>query len=156
MSTRTFALIAGIVYVLIGLLGFVPGLRHIPTVAAPGLAIESGYGYLLGLFPINVLHNFVHLGVGIWGLAASPSIPGSRNFARGLTIFYGLLTVLGLFPVTNTLFGLAPIFGHDIWLHALTAVIAAYFGWRAVVETAQYTRPSGGTTPDDWVTSGRR
>lgn len=156
MSTRTFALIAGIVYVLVGLLGFVPSFRYESTVAAPGPPIDVSYSYLFGLFPVNMLHNLVHIGVGLWGLAASPSIPRARLFARGLTILYGLLAVLGLFNSTHILFGLIPLFGHDVWLHALTALIAAYFGWRSVVETAQYTRPSSGTTPDDRVTSGRR
>jgi hypothetical protein len=35
-----------------------------------------------------------------------------------------------LFPATNTLFGFMPIDGHDVWLHAVTAVVAAHFGWR--------------------------
>jgi hypothetical protein len=30
------------------------------------------------------------------------------------------------------LFGLTPLFSHDVWLHAGTAVIAAYFGWGLV------------------------
>ncbi len=37
---------------------------------------------------------------------------------------------MGLIPVLNTSFGLIPIFGHDVWLHALFALAAAYF-WRA-------------------------
>lgn len=37
---------------------------------------------------------------------------------------YALLTVLGLIPATNTTFGLVPIDGHDVWLHALLAVVA--------------------------------
>ena len=50
-------------------------------------------------------------------------------FARGLTVVYGVLAVMGLIPVLNTTFGLIPIFGHDVWLHAGTAILAAYFGW---------------------------
>jgi hypothetical protein len=37
--------------------------------------------------------------------------------------------VAGLVPGLNTMFGLVPLFGNDIWLHALLAGIAAYFGW---------------------------
>ncbi|MBD1874222.1 DUF4383 domain-containing protein [Nodosilinea sp. FACHB-131] len=48
MSVRLFALISGIVYVLVGLLGFVPTFVAAPEVA-PALAVEAGYGYLLGL-----------------------------------------------------------------------------------------------------------
>jgi hypothetical protein len=37
--------------------------------------------------------------------------------------------VMGLTPVLNTTFGLITLYGHDVWLHALLAIIAAYFGW---------------------------
>ena len=64
---------------------------------------------------------------------ASPHIAATlaRNYARGLAIFYGLLAIMGLIPGLNTTFGLIPIFGHDIWLHALSALVAAYFGFMA-------------------------
>jgi hypothetical protein len=55
-------------------------------------------------------------------------------FARALAILYGLLAVLGLIPGLNTLFGMVPLHGHDVWLHAGTAMIAAYFGWRGQTE----------------------
>ena len=38
---------------------------------------------------------------------------------------YGLFTVMGLIPGLNTTFGLVPLYGHDVWLHALTAAAAA-------------------------------
>jgi hypothetical protein len=128
MTTRTFALIAGIVYLLVGLLGFIGGL-NVPPVDGPALSVPAGYGYLLGLFPVNILHNLVHLGIGAWGLASYRNYCPARTFAAGLAIFYGVLAVMGLIPAFNTTFGLIPIFGHDVWLHALTALAAAYF-WR--------------------------
>ena len=127
---RTFALIFGIIYLLVGISGFIPGLvsHHADL---PPIAVDSFYGRLLGLFPVNILHNIVHLLVGAWGLLSSRSVGGARLFGKGLAVFYGLLTILGLIPLTNTMFGLVPIFGHDVWLHALTALIAAYFGFVA-------------------------
>ncbi len=71
----------------------------------------------------------MHLGLGIWGLVAYRAWRASRGYAQGLAIVVGVLTVLGLLPGLNTLFGLVPLFGHDIWLHAGTAIVAAYFGW---------------------------
>jgi hypothetical protein len=135
MSVRLFALISGIVYLLIGILGFIPGFVAAP-VGAPGLAVDAGYGYLFGIFPINVLHNIVHLSVGFWGVLSYRSYSGSRTYSKGLAIFYGLLAIMGLFPILRTTFGLIPIFGHDIWLHALTAIIAAYFGFVAKPRSA--------------------
>ena len=40
-----------------------------------------------------------------------------------------MLSIAGLLPGLDTLFGLTPLFGNDVWLHALLALIAAYFGW---------------------------
>ncbi|MGH8605415.1 MAG: DUF4383 domain-containing protein [Gammaproteobacteria bacterium] len=54
MTTRTFALIAGIVYLLVGLLGFIGGFKAAPPTDAPALLVPAGYGYLLGLFPISI------------------------------------------------------------------------------------------------------
>ena len=130
MAIRYFAIAPGSVYVLVGLSGFVPGLNVPGPPDAPPLAFNSFYGYALGLFPVNLLHNLVHLAIGAWGIYGySRGIPGSRAFARGLTVVYALFAVMGLIPGLNTVFGLVPLFGHDVWLHALTAAVAAYFGW---------------------------
>jgi hypothetical protein len=90
---------------------------------------DQAYGRLFGLFPVNVLHNFVHLAIGIAGLLAWRSVWSPLTFAQFLGGFYGLLTVLGLIPGANTMFGLVPIFAHDVWLHAVTAALGIYFGW---------------------------
>ena len=134
MNTMRFAMIMGLVFLAVGLLGFFPGLISHPPMAAPDLAVEAGYGYLLGLFPVNILHNLVHITVGLWGIIAYRSLTGSMAFARGLAVFYGTLAVMGLFPVLNTTFGLIPIFSHDVWLHAGTAALAAYFGFSGTAE----------------------
>src|SRR5690606_24586194 len=129
MQTRYFALVAGLVYVLVGIAGFVPAFRTALNGAAPALAVDGAAGRLFGLFPINVLHNLVHLGIVIWCLAPSASYSAARTFSRGLAWIYGVLAVWGCCPGLHTLFGLAPRFGHDIWLHAGTALVAAYFGY---------------------------
>jgi hypothetical protein len=125
---RKFALVFGVLYIIAGIMGFVPALVQ-PPHDAPHLAVESGHGRLLGLFPINILHNAVHLLIGAWGILGSRSASAALIFARGLAIVYGLLAILGLIPATNTLFGLVPIHDHDVWLHAGSALIAAYFGF---------------------------
>lgn len=130
MGVRYFALISGILYLAVGLFGFIPGMVATPGAGGPDVAVDAGYGYLLSMFPVNILHNIVHLAVGIWGVLAYRSYIQSRNYSRGLAIFYGVLTVMGLLPVLNTTFGLIPIFGNDVWLHGLTALIAAYFGFK--------------------------
>jgi hypothetical protein len=129
MSARTFALILGAVYLLVGILGFIPALVSSPVTAAPDGA-AGDYGLLFGLFPINALHNLVHLAIGAWGLYAGRTLPAARTFSRALAWIFGALAVMGLIPGLRTVFGLVPLFGHDIWLHALTALAGAWFGYR--------------------------
>ncbi len=127
MITRTFARIYGIVFLLVGIAGFIPGLTQ--PHEHPNLAIEASSGLLFGLFPVNVVHNVIHLAFGIWGLTAARSYISARGYARATAIIYAVLTVMGLIGGANTTFGLAPIYGHDVWLHALLAGVAAYFGF---------------------------
>ena len=129
MSTRTFALIFGIVFLAVGAAGVIPGITTPPHAGHPDLAVDMGYGQVLGLFPVNVLHNIVHLLFGVWGLLAYKSLSASKGYARAVAIIYAVLTVAVIVPGLNTMFGLVPLFGNDIWLHALLALVAAYFGW---------------------------
>lgn len=134
MPGQHFARIVGILYLAIGIMGFISALVQQPINPPDlifNLGVETGYGYLMGLFPINVVHNIVHLFVGILGIAASISLDSSRIYARGLAVLYGALTVMGLIPYANTTFGLVPIFGNDVWLHAVTTTFAAYYGFIA-------------------------
>jgi len=111
----TFARVFGVIFVLVGVLGFVPA------------AMTDGM--LLGLFPVNTVHNVVHILLGLWGLMAGGTAAGAVGYFKGLAVIYGLLAVLGLIPATQDLFGLAPIHGNDVWLHAVLALAAAFFGF---------------------------
>jgi hypothetical protein len=134
MSTRTFALIFGIVFVLAGISGFVPGFLHPVHADAPPLSVSSGYGLVFGLLPVNILHNLVHLLFGVLGIIAFAGVFSPRAYAKIIAIFYGLLVILGLIPATNTLFGLVPIYGNDVWLHLVLGAIAGYFGFRGATD----------------------
>jgi len=132
MNLRTIALVFGVVFTAVGILGFVPGITQMHTDhQAEGLVVGGpGHGLLLGLFHVNLLHNLFHLAFGVLGLAMSRTFDGSRNYLRLVAITYGLLTVMGLLPRPfNTTFGLVPIGGHDVWLHALLAIGAAIAGF---------------------------
>jgi len=130
MKTSTFALIIGIAYLGAGILGLIPAALVPPPIDAPPTNFTLLYGYLLGLFPVNLLHSLVHIVIGAWGISAWSGRSSSISFARGLAILYGALAVLGMFPLLNTAMGMIPIHGNDVWLHGITAVVAAYFGWR--------------------------
>lgn len=115
--------IFGIVFLLIGLLGlFTPG----------GMGMESDpqrAPHLLGLFPVNLLHNVVHLLFGVWGLAAARSWSGARAYARIAGPLYLALAAVG-YLVPNG-FGLIPLGGHDIWLHIVIGAVLTAVGYSA-------------------------
>ena len=146
MKIRYFALAFGIVFLLVGIAGFIPAFVTTPLDMPRDLAIEAGHGYLFGLFPVNILHNLVHIAFGIWGLAAYRTLGNARLYARAVAVIYAILAIMGLFPVLNTTFGLIPLHGNDIWLHALLAAIAAYFGFVAKPEDEYTTRPTHSST----------
>ena len=129
MSTRRFALIWGILFLVIVASGFVPGMLQPPHPGDPELAMGSMYGRALDLFPVNLLHNLVHLVFGIWGVMAYRSYGAAKTYARVVAVVYALFAVMGLVPGLNTTFGLVPLFSHDVWLHVLLAAGAAYFGF---------------------------
>lgn len=130
MKTRYYALIMGIIFAVVGVAGFIPGLLT-PHDPPADLVVDSLSGNLLGLFPVNILHSLVHLLFGIWGIAAYRSFTGARAYAKSVAVIYGVLTIMGFIPGLSTVFGLVPLHGNDIWLHALIAISAAYFGFMA-------------------------
>lgn len=131
MAIRYFALVFGIVFLLVGVSGFVPGFLTSYLHPNHELAVDAFAGDLFGLFPVNILHSLVHLLFGVWGLLAYRSLAGSRGYAKAVAVIYAVLVLMGLIPVLNTTFGLIPLFGNDIWLHLLLAAVAAYFGFMA-------------------------
>lgn len=133
MSIKTFALIYGVAFLVVGVAGFVPALVTMPDMATA----EGAHGRLFGLFPVNTLHNLVHVIFGIWGLAAYRMLNLARPYAITVAVVYAVLAVMGLVPGLSTAFGLVPLYGHDVWLHILLALGAAYFGFMHRTELHQ-------------------
>lgn len=137
MRTATFALFAGFAFLSAGVLGLMPAALEPAPAEAPPVKVSLLYGYLLGIFPVNAIHSGVHLAIGAAGIYAWQSDHAWRRmatpkiYARSLAIVYAALALIGIIPGMQTLFGLVPLHGNDVWLHAGTAAIAAYFGWRS-------------------------
>lgn len=131
MNIRYFALVFGIFYLLIGILGFVPGAVSDFHDGDHDINVDAAYGKLLGIFPVNILHTIVHLAIGLAGIAAYRRLYSARMYARAVAILFAVLTIMGLIPGLNEVFGLIPLWGNDIWLHALSAAVATYFGFVA-------------------------
>ena len=137
-SIRYSVLSLGLLFLLLGLAGFLPAFVA-PSASA---TFVPGFGYLFGVFPTNYFHNAIGILVGIWGIAAFTSLSGAIVFNRIFTIVYAAGAILGLLPFTNTLFGITPLFGNNIWLNAITAVIAFYYGFVKSAEIGMSSSPS--------------
>ena len=115
---RIVVLVFGAVYVLVGLLGFL-GDPIVTDTSYPDM--ETASGDLLGIFPINALHNVVHLVIGAALLNGATAHDRAVLMARTVGGVYLVVGLLGL--VAPDTFGLMPIGGPDILLHLGTAAI---------------------------------
>jgi lysylphosphatidylglycerol synthetase-like protein (DUF2156 family) len=108
---------AGVVFLLVGILGFVPG---VTTQLYDGLAFagDGSESELLGLFRVSVLHNIVHLLFGIAGLALAATASGARQYLVGGGALYLVLWLLGLVGGMGWL----PANRADHWLHFVLGV----------------------------------
>src|SRR5207253_4577317 len=123
-TVQVAALVFGAIYLAVGIIGFLPFL---------GGSVTMTNSKLLGLFNINLLHNLVHVVIGIAGLAAVTSLPHARWFCQVVGVVLLLLGVLGVF-VANPL-GLLYIGGLDISLHIVSGAVLGQFGVVATVST---------------------
>ncbi|MCA1729244.1 MAG: DUF4383 domain-containing protein [Actinobacteria bacterium] len=121
---QRFAQIFGAVYLLVGILGFIPPLLVAGPV--PGPVLGPLVGLLIGLFAVNWLHSVAHLAIGAAGLASYRSPAGARSYSIGIGVLYLLLFVIGL--ILPTVFGLLPLNGADNVLHLVSGAVALGIG----------------------------
>lgn len=135
MNAKNFALVGGIVMLVLGALSLIPAFTGL-SFGLPILKVETSYGLFLGIFPLNIINKAILIGLGLWGIAAASdpalSIPRSITFARTVCWLTGIFAVMGLFPQTNTVFGFVPLFGAGIWLHSVMALVGGIFGYSVV------------------------
>jgi hypothetical protein len=107
---QTVAMLVGIVFLLVGILGFIPGI----TTDAPGdFAGDESEAELFGIFQTSILHNIVHLLYGIAGLALARTWDGARTFLIGGGVIYLALWLLGIIGGADWI----PSNNADNWLH---------------------------------------
>jgi hypothetical protein len=108
------------VFLLVGVLGFIPGITtSYDTMAFGG---ENSEAMLLGIFQVSILHNIVHLLFGAVGLALARSFSGARNFLIGGGIVYAVLWIYGLVIDHDSSANFVPVNHADNWLHLVLAV----------------------------------
>jgi hypothetical protein len=116
--TRMVVAVFGAVYVVVGILGFL-GEPIVTSASHPDM--ESASGDLLGIFPINAIHNVVHLIIGAALLYGATAHGRAVMIARAVAITYAIVGLLGL--VAPDTFGLMPIGGADVGLHLASAAV---------------------------------
>lgn len=113
MSAQKITLALGVVYVLIGILGFVPGI--------------TSNGLLLGIFAVNPLHNIAHLVLGavlIWGGTSASYTSVNKAMA---VVFAALVVASFIAPIVEQL----PLNPPDTILHLVSALLTGYLGFAA-------------------------
>jgi Domain of unknown function (DUF4383) len=118
---QTTAMLVGAVFLVVGILGFVPG---ITTNLYDGLEFAGHHGdaKLLGIFEVSVLHNIVHLLFGVAGLALARTWTGARTYLIGGGAIYLVLWVYGLVIDEDSTANFVPVNSADNWLHFLLGV----------------------------------
>jgi hypothetical protein len=131
MTAPAFALIVGIAYTAAGVLGMFSLLVVPPPATAPVLSVQSQYGMMFGLFAVNSVLNGLHILIGVWGLTAWSGATSAVRYARVVAVLTAVIAVMGLIPGPNIAFGVMPLYGVNVVVHAATAIVAAYIGFRS-------------------------
>lgn len=117
---QTAALAVGVVFLLVGILGFVPGITtNYDTMTFAGH--ESG-ALLLGIFEVSILHNIVHLLFGVAGVAMARTVGAARSYLIGGGIIYLVLWLYGLVIDKDSSANFVPVNSADDWLHFVLGI----------------------------------
>jgi hypothetical protein len=109
------ATIVGAVFLLVGILGFIPGITS--DYGQMTFAGHDSGAMLLGIFMVSVLHNIVHLLFGVAGLALGRTYEGARSFLIGGGIVYLVLWLYGVVTDHHSGANFVPVNNADNWLH---------------------------------------
>lgn len=119
-AVQKAAVAVGAVFLLVGILGFVPGI----TSQYDQLAFAGHHSgaLLLGLFQVSALHNIVHLLFGVAGVALARTASGARSYLLFGGVIYLVLWVYGLVVDQESAGNFVPLNAADNWLHLLLGV----------------------------------
>lgn len=116
----------GVVFVALGVSGFVPGLVQ-DYGELEWWRTGSG-AELFGVFGTSILHNLLHVGFGIAGLLAARSAAASRAYLTVGGIVFFALGVYGLLIDRVGDANVIPVDRADSWLHVGLGVGMVYAG----------------------------
>ncbi|MDH6465703.1 hypothetical protein M2302_005905 [Micromonospora sp. A200] len=109
------ALVVAVIFLLLGVLGFVPGV----TTGYGDLAFAGHHSQakLLGLVQVSILHNLLHLLFGLLGLVMARRVAGARLFLAGGGAAYLGLWLYGFLLDRDAVANFIPLNGAANWLH---------------------------------------
>lgn len=113
-------MIVGVVFLLVGVLGFVPGITS--RYSEMEMAGHNSMALLLWLFMVSVLHNIVHLLFGIAGLLMSRTAGAARAYLIGGGATYLVLWIYGLVIDQRSAANFVPLNTADNWLHLFLGI----------------------------------
>jgi arginine exporter protein ArgO len=114
------ALAVGAVFLLVGVLGFIPGITT--NYDSMTMAGHHSEAMLLGVFNVSILHNIVHLLFGIAGVVLARSFMAARLYLVVGGIIYAVLWLYGLVIDHDSAANFVPLNTADNWLHLVLAV----------------------------------
>ena len=117
---QTVAMLVGMVFLLVGILGFIPGLTT--NYDQLGAAGHQSMAMLLGVFQVSILHNIVHLLFGVAGIALSRTDAGARNYLVGGGVIYLVLWLYGLVIDQASSANFVPVNPADDVLHLVLGI----------------------------------
>lgn len=109
------ALVYGVVFILAGIAGFVPGITS--DYGSLQFAGHESGAMLLGIFQVSVLHNVIHLLYGIAGLALARTAVGARQYLLWGGVVYLVVWLYGLLVAEDAAANVVPLNSADDWLH---------------------------------------
>jgi hypothetical protein len=136
-QAQTLAMLVAVTFVLVGVLGFIPGITtHYGDMSFAG---EDSGAKLLGIFQVSILHNLVHLLFGVVGWYLAKTWSGARTYLLGGGVIYLALWILGIANGADWI----PANSADNWLHLVLGVGLLGLGF---VSTRAKTAPSPAIT----------
>lgn len=120
------AVLVGAVFLLVGVLGFIPGITtDSGSLEAAG---HDSHAELLGIFQVSILHNVVHLLFGVVGIALARRPSSARAFLVGGGAVYLLLFLYGLVVDQDSQANVVPLNTADDVLHLVLGVAMIALG----------------------------
>lgn len=119
-NAKTAAMVLGLVFLIVGALGFVPN----PIVGPDGI------------FVVNATHNWIHLASGIVLLIGAYSALGPSLALKIIGVTYAIVAVLGFVMPGDMLLGMIAMNMADHWLHVVLAIVILYAGFGLPAETS--------------------